>query len=153
MASTLVIQLTGLPTIYNVTYAVGLGQANRRTDVLLVQTLLKMAEVMTLSGGLPGGSTGHIKVDGYYGPQTQGYITAFQQTMALVEKKLISQDKIVSPSSKDGYTKSGWLYTIVHLNRAAKDRDSSAYKRIPFEPETPPELRTALMGPPEVFNP
>lgn len=133
-----------LPTIYNLTNAVGLGQVNRRDDVMLVQTLLKMARAMMLAGGLPSGSTATITVDGYYGPETQRCINAYQKEQAFYYHKLISQDGVVSPSAPDGYTKSGQLYTIVHLNRSASQRDNPKYVWLPFDSETPPELRSSL---------
>lgn len=146
--------MSDLPTIYNVTNAVGLGQINRRTDVLLVQLLLKMAKAMILSGGLPTSSTEHIKVDGYFGPETKLCINAYQQEQAQFYHKLISKDGLVHPSSADGYTSGGWLYTIVHLNRSAKTKDAGAYRNLPYSENTPPELRTALLkGQVEVFNP
>lgn len=144
MAYTMKLGFSDLPTIYNLTNAVGLGQVNRRDDVMLVQTLLKMAHAMILSGGVPSGSTSTITVDGYYGPETRLCIDAYQKEQAFFYHKLITQDGIVSPSSPDGYTKKGHLYTIVHLNRSAKEREPWAYKNLPFNEETPPELRNAL---------
>lgn len=40
MAFTMPIDLTGMPTIYNVRFPVGPGMPNQRDDVLLVQALL-----------------------------------------------------------------------------------------------------------------
>lgn len=144
MAYTMKLGFADLPTIYNLTNAVGRGQVNRRDDVLLVQKLLKMAHAMILSGGLPSGSTSTITVDGYYGPETQTCIDAYQKEQAFYYHKLISQDGTIHPSSSDGYTKSDQLYTIVHLNRSAAKRDRWAYAAIPFSEDTPPELRGAL---------
>ncbi len=144
MAYTMKLGFSDLPTIYNLTNAVGLGQVNRRDDVMLVQTLLKMAHAMILVGGLPSGSTSTITVDGYYGPETQMCINAYQKEQAFYYHKLISQDGVVSPSAPDGYTKSEHLYTIVHLNRSAAQHDRPAYSWLPFDPGTPPELRSSL---------
>lgn len=144
MAYTMKLGFSDLPTIYNLTNAVGLGQVNRRDDVLLVQTLLKMAHAMILSGGVPSGSTSNITVDGYYGPETQRCINAYQKEQAFFYHKLISQDGIISPSAPDGYTPKGELYTIVHLNRSAAVHDGSMYRSLPFSSDTPAELRNAL---------
>jgi peptidoglycan hydrolase-like protein with peptidoglycan-binding domain len=144
MAYTMKLGFSDLHTIYNLTYAVGLGQVNRRDDVLLVQTLLKMAHAMILGGGVPSGSTSTITVDGYFGPETKLCIDAYQKEQTYFYHKLIAQDGIISPSTPDGYTKKGNLYTIVHLNRSALTHDSSQYRYLPFSTDTPPELRNAL---------
>lgn len=135
-----------LPSIYNISFPVGENMPNVRDDVLLVQTLMKMANFTRNSPGLgPVEGSSKITVDGYFGDQTKRMIKAFEVLIRDANLLLIS-DGVFEPSSVDGYTGKGVLYKIIHLNRRAKNATAfgNAYNQIPDNPETHAILRAAL---------
>jgi len=144
MAYTMHINLIGMPQIYNVSFPVGPKMANARDDVLLVQTLMKLANFTrsTPSWG-PVERSRDIKVDGYFGPQTQRMIVAFEADQKL-HRRLFIADGIVEPSPKDGYAKSGVLYKIVLMNRAEMNESRGLHPFLPFHSDTHPLLRQSL---------
>lgn len=135
MAFTQHLGFSDLPTIYNITYPVGPNRPNVRDDVLLIQTLLRLANFAR-----------DITVDGLFGVQTEKMIEAFE---ACVRRKhlLLAADGIFEPSSNNGYTPEGVIYKIIHLNRLAKQTAAfgHSYNEIPTDPETHPELRRSLV--------
>jgi hypothetical protein len=138
--------MSDLPTIYNISYPVGPNMPNVRDDVLLVQTLMKMANFIRYSGGLgPVEPSSKITVDGYFGPQTKRMTEAFEK-MVTDSHLLIIADGVFEPSSDDGYTGKGIIYKIIHLNRFAKQRSpfGNAYNQLPENPDTHPILRGSL---------
>lgn len=146
MARTITLGLTGLPKAYNISLSVGPAMPNLREDVLLAQTLMKMANfVRLLPGRGPIENSRDIKVDGYFGPQTQRLILAFEEHV-LSSRRLLVADGCLDPSSQDGYTGTGVLFKIIHLNRFAKDavRFEHEYSYLPTDPNTHPVLRAAL---------
>src|SRR5689334_11821200 len=120
MAQILSLGMEDLPTIYNISYPVGPNMPNVRDDVLLVQTLMKMARFIRYAGGLgPVEASSQITVDGYFGKQTKRMIEAFE-TMVKDSHLFVIADGAFEPSSDDGYTGKGIIYKIIHLNRFAK---------------------------------
>ena len=147
MACTLNLGFSDLPSIYNITLPVGPNMPNVRDDVLLVQTLMKLAN-FARNGGGPVEASRNIKVDGWFGDQTRRMIEAFE--VHIREKHLLLiPDGVLEPSSNDGYTAKGIIYKIIHLNRFAKQATSfgNEYNRIPTDPETHPILRQSLLRP------
>lgn len=147
MACTQNLGFSDLPTIYNVTYPVGPNMPNLRDDVLLIQTLMKLANFTTKSDDnrlVEFSST--INIDGWFGEQTRRMIQAFE---ACVREKhlLLSANGVFEPSSPNGYTPEGVIYKIIHLNRFAKQttKFGSKYNQIPSDSETHPMLRRALL--------
>ena len=64
MPHTIKTELDDLPTIYNLDGSVGPNAVNSFTDVLLVQTLMKIADFIRGAGVMPAESSSRIKVDG-----------------------------------------------------------------------------------------
>lgn len=146
MARTVKTAFADLPTMYDLGFAVGPNGPNNFSDVLLVQTLMKMANFTRFAGGLgPVEASRNIKVDGFYGPQTDRLIRAFEANRKSA-RLLLVEDGVFEPSSRDGFTRSGVLFKIIHLNRMAKQQSAFAneYNALPFAPSTHPVLRNAL---------
>ena len=146
MAQIMNLGMSDLPTIYNISYPVGPKMPNARDDVMLVQTLMKMARFTRFAGGLgPVESSAQIKVDGYFGKQTKRMIEAFE-TMVKESHLLIIADGVFEPSSDDGYTGKGIIYKIIHLNRFAKQASpyGNEYNQLLENPDTHPILRGSL---------
>jgi peptidoglycan hydrolase-like protein with peptidoglycan-binding domain len=118
-----------------------------RDDVLLVQTLMKLANfTRNLPGQGPVEASRNIKVDGYFGPQTYRLILAFE-VYVRERRRLIIADGVFEPSSADGFTGTGVLYKIVHLNRFAKESTpfGNDYNQLPTDPKTHGILRGSLI--------
>jgi hypothetical protein len=145
MAHTMRLAISDLPTIFNISSGVGPARANTFEDTWVVQRLIKIANFALFSGGVPVAGSSSIKVDGFVGSQTLAMIRAFQEDQ-IRNGLLITRDGGIDPADKEGFTKSGLLFTIVHLNRAAKKRDEAEYTNIPFESSTPPTVRAQLAG-------
>lgn len=150
MAWTQDLGFSDLPSIYNLTLPVGPNMPNVRDDVLLVQTLLKLAN-FNYNGAAhgPAGTSRSLKVDGWFGEQTKRMVEAFEVHIRK-QRLLLIADGVFEPSSDDGYTAKGIIYKIIHLNRFAKEATPSGeeYNRIPTDPETHPVLRRSLHAKP-----
>lgn len=148
MAHMMNLGFSDLPTIYNISFPVGQNMPNQGDDVLLVQTLMKIANFTRNSPGMgPVEASRSIKVDGSFGPQTKRMIEAFE--VYVREKHLfLVADGVFEPSSDDGYTGKGIIYKIIHLNRFAKQATpfGNDYNNLPNEPETHPILRGSLQA-------
>jgi len=148
MAHTMKVPLTDLPSIYNISFPVGQNMPNLRDDVLLVQTLMKMANFTRYTPGLgPVEASRNIKIDGYFGSQTKRMIDAFE-VYVRDRQRLIIADGVFEPSSDDGYTSKGILYKIIHLNRFAKEASpfGNDYNQLPTDSGTHPILRQSLLA-------
>ena len=146
MARTVKTAFADLPTIYDLGFAVGPNGPNIFADVLLVQVLMKMANFTRFAGGLgPVEASRNIKVDGFYGPQTDRLIKAFEANRKSA-RLLLVEDGVFEPSSRDGFTRTGVLFKIIHLNRMAKQQSpfGNDYNALPFAPSTHPVLRNSL---------
>ena len=136
-----------LPKIYNLTFPVGPDMPNVRDDVLLVQTLLKLAN-FTCSSERDGSTERSLSIDvnGWFGEQTQRAIETFE--LCVREKHLLLvADGVIDPSSDVGYTTEGVIYKIIHLNRFARQatRLGNEYEQMPNDPKTHPFLRQSLL--------
>jgi hypothetical protein len=146
MACTQYIGFSDLPSIYNISLPVGPNMPNLRADVLLVQTLIKLANFTTNTksdNSVEASST--IEVNGRFDDQTKRLIEAFE--VHVRENHLLLIDNgIIEPSSSDGYTSEGVIYKIIHLNRIAKQSIPFGYlyELIPLDPTTDPLLRQSL---------
>jgi peptidoglycan hydrolase-like protein with peptidoglycan-binding domain len=117
---------------------------NQRDDVLLVQALIKLANFTRSSPGFgPVEASRNIAVDGIFGPQTKRMITAFEADRKSAGL-LVVADGVVESAAKDGFTGRGVLFKIVHMNRSAKNAAEFRHANRPFDPDTPPILRSAL---------
>jgi hypothetical protein len=144
MAYTMKLGFEDLPIIYNIHLPVGPRMPNQRDDVLLVQTLMKLANFTRISPALgPVESSRNITVDGYFGQQTERMIKAFEADQKSAGKLLVA-DGVFETSSKEGYTGKGVLYKIVHLNRKAKISAGWEFDALPFNPDTHAILRGSL---------
>jgi hypothetical protein len=121
---------------------------NIHGDVLLVQTLMRLANFTFCAGGhgtLQRSCT--IAVDGWFGEQTRRMIEAFE--IVVREKHLLLvADGVIEPSSDAGYTAQGLIYKIIHLNQFARlaTQLRNEYEQIPTDPKTHPILRQSLVG-------
>ena len=149
MACTQYLGFSDLPNIYNLTFSVGPNMPNLRDDVLLVQTLMKLANFSCGRESHDSAETSRsIEVDGRFGAQTKRMIEAFE--MFVREKKLmLVADGVIVPASNDGYTAQGVVYKIIHLNQVARlaTQFGQQYDRIPTDPKTHPILRQSLLIP------
>jgi peptidoglycan hydrolase-like protein with peptidoglycan-binding domain len=146
MARTVKTAFNDLPTMYDLGFAVGPNGPNVFSDVMLVQVLMKMANFARFAGGSgPVEASRNIKVDGFYGPQTDRLIRAFEANRKSA-RLLLVEDGVFEPSIRDGFTRTGVLFKIVHLNRMAKQQSpfGNEYNALPFAPSTHPVLRNSL---------
>jgi peptidoglycan hydrolase-like protein with peptidoglycan-binding domain len=144
MAYTMKLGFEDLPIIYNIHLPVGSRMPNQRDDVLLVQTLMKLANFVRSTPALgPVEASRDITIDGYFGQQTERMIKAFEADQKSAGKLFVA-DGVFEPSSKDGYTGKGILYKVVHLNRKAKVSSGWKFDALPFDPETHAILRGSL---------
>jgi hypothetical protein len=144
MAFTLKITGADVPFIYNVAHAVGPGRSNVRDDVMLVQTLLKLAAFpMEIHG--TGGTSEGVQVDGIFGDQTKDAIEQFEKFAKKDLHKLLVADGVVSRCGTDAFVPGASVqFKIVHLNRAVRKRPVG-WEELPLLPTTHPELRQALL--------
>lgn len=135
--------LGDMTQVYNVNFPVGHKMPNVRDDVMLVQTLMKMANYVRFSPHGPVERSSKIAIDGFYGPQTERLIKAFEVHWRSKMRFIVS-DGIVESAPRDGFTKTGILYKIIHMNRAAFEQADWRHKNLPFDSETHPTLRPIL---------
>jgi hypothetical protein len=139
-----------VPVIYTVESVVGIGGANKREDVLLVQFFLRVAMDETKGLGredrfLPPGEN-PISIDGRFGKQTAAYIKFFQEE---------SSDRIGLPSRGDSRVEpfagifrgvnTGKLMTIVALNFDHLERRGTGFhSNLSIDSRFPTELKKFL---------
>ena len=148
MAYTQYLGFSDLSNIYNITFPVGPDMPNVRDDVLLVQTLMKLANfTCSYESHDSVERSRSIEVDGWFGEQTQWMIEAFE---IFVREKhlLLVADGVIEPASNVGYTAQGIIYKIIHLNQFARlaTRFGNEYDQIPTDPKTHPILRQSLLA-------
>lgn len=149
---------------YNVQYAVGPGQSNMRSDVMLVQYMLFnicVGRSSNWTGGtdLLGGSVligetpsgrgadGIFPFDGRWTPRTSEWISAFQWACNQRGLGPLTVDGKINRAKvgwgKPGPASSGW-YTIQVMNRALLTLNGENFARLPTLSDLPAELRTDL---------
>ena len=107
MARLMNLGMSDLPTIYNISYPVGPDMPNVRDEVLLIQTLIKMANFVRYAGGMgPVEASSKITIDGYFRRQTKRMIEAFEK-MVTDSHLMIIADGVLEPPSDDGDTGKG----------------------------------------------
>ncbi len=116
------------PGIYNVISAVGQNCPNRRDEVRLVQTLLKL---FYQSSGFSA-PKGLMVVDGLCGPITKNWILKFQLDIrywgcAVMADKRVDRIR----DHQDIGSISQTMYTLVALNRAVQSIDPNGWTAIP----------------------
>jgi peptidoglycan hydrolase-like protein with peptidoglycan-binding domain len=128
---------------YNVDWTVGLAAFNNKDDVMLVQTLLNIAN---FGGGKldgfeltwPPGETKGMTVDGICGPITLKWIKQFQRCLrTFVDGKMDPYYPPNSPKSKK-------LSAMFVLNNMAELGDSEWFYEISIDENTPLLLRNSL---------
>lgn len=141
-----------LPQIINLDMAVGkeplsgLTQPNRRDDVMLTQYLLRgiYSNPTAFNPPLSTPNGDLIKVDGFYGQQTQKWINHFQ-----IESRNrgnnIATDGIVDRATKGTQisSMSKTAYSIVLMNFAFRRAQPQFFPNIKLDPNCPPELKLA----------
>ena len=152
--TTAIFNETGMSEIYTIDSGVGRGRANRRDDVMLVQLLLKKADAISISAGLPGLHESNLKVDGICGPTTLKFIEGFgftgTLTRGLGQMNVANDDGFDPlPANRSVKSSNGLWYKIFAVNVRAKQNMESRtpnYNSLIDDPQTPPLLRAALMG-------
>ncbi len=122
-------------------------EPNKRDDVMLVQYLLKRVyqQAQNCNPPLKATGTARLKIDGLYGPQTQGAIEHFQLEMRR-NGRSIATDGCVDTERGDSATSSVSQtgYTISWLNKYFWVLYPALAPDISVDPECPPELKMAL---------
>jgi hypothetical protein len=110
-----------LAWIWNLSYGVGTGRANRPDDVQLIQHCFnRLTAYIDFYDRTGRPITTYLKRDGLFGPKTQEAIWAFQNYIEGTGRYIIS-DGAVDPCDQTGYTNPGQIYTIVYFNRVHRD--------------------------------
>lgn len=125
---------------YNVNYAVGIKGVNRRDDVFLVQWMLHRIYTDALFQPVGGKK---LKVDGYAGPQTVKWITAFQERVR-AKGDACHVDGRVDSARKPTASVTRTVYTILWLNAYLRKYNPTAFANPAVDPTCPGELLAAL---------
>jgi hypothetical protein len=131
------------PYVYNVSFKVGFAGYNCRDDVMLVQYFLKKIWERS-SAPRPGGT---MKVDGWMGPITDRWIRKFQSgaTLKPPSPDVMVHDGIVDRAiGGTDSTEYGQKWTILALNFGFRNRYPELYDILPFAPDVPALLTSAL---------
>jgi hypothetical protein len=126
--------------LYNVNFAVGANAPNKRDDVLLVQWLLYRAYTDHPLLAPPGDD---LAIDGWIGPETVKWITAFQTDMRRLGRPC-AKDGRVDSARKPAGAVSKAPYTIRYLNGAVMSANPDVFANPATDPDMPPELLSAL---------
>ena len=147
MARILIFTRTPYREVIGVDASVGLGCQNTRDDVMAVQYLLRVAsEKAADSRSFQPPGEDPIGIDGIIGPQTQRYISFFQQEVNRRQKlKMIEPDgridTVRSGSSTTSITQT--FYTILALNSALRSRRADQF-RLENDSLIPTDLKLKL---------
>src|SRR4051794_36129347 len=127
---------------YNVNFAVGPRAPNKRDDILLVQWLLHRvyADHPLLTPPAPG----DIATDGFVGPQTVEWITAFQADVRRLGRPCALDGRVDSARKSVGSISLA-PYTILWLNSAFRAANPAVFADPGSDPDMPGELMSALM--------
>jgi hypothetical protein len=133
---------------YNLEAAVGQGCANQRSDVLLVQYLLKegckaprFAEIETSAGF----TQDVMQITGAWDQSWGGYLSIYLRTLARLGRPVV-QDRRVDPVVS-GHVRGPVRkvqYTILYLNAGYLDLRPADYPHLSEVSNCPAELRPAL---------
>lgn len=145
--------------LYNVDYSVGQGGTNLKDDVMLVQSLLHILYVENtdpeLTAKYPSPLTGDtdFAIDGICGSDTKRCIAAFKSQARAIGFDLYA-DSIMDPLRKNDpsvlskVSKSQYsLAVLLDQAHQAAERSGNVDKidNLPWHPDTPPPLQSALM--------
>ena len=129
-----------IPLFCNVHAPVGPMAANLRSDVLLVQYLLK---VYWDGSGKPKPPGKPLVVDGYAGQVTFDYIKAFQAAGKAGGVNILPDGRVDRAQGAFGGV-TGSQYTVLHLNNAFHSRRPAYARHVWCAADCPPELCRAL---------
>jgi hypothetical protein len=136
---------------YNIDFSVGLGGRNRREDVLLAQTFLRMVYLENanreISESFPALSGVDIVVDGYFGPVTHRYILTFKDQLRALGRELYPDAQMDPFRDNDPFSVStigGQEYAFGLLLRAAGQADEARFDSLSEHERTHPTLKLAL---------
>lgn len=136
---------TDIKWLYNVSYPVGRGCPNRRDDVLLVQSFLNMLlPCLTILDPASGKRIqSYLKLDGLFGPRTQGVIMGYQKNVK-TRGGVITADGRVDPSPESGWSQRlNVQYTMVWMNRDYRNNNGG---KMATADQFIPALRAALLA-------
>jgi hypothetical protein len=124
-------------------------EPNKRDDVMLVQYLLKRVyqQGQNCNPPLQANGTTSLKIDGMYGPKTQGAIEKFQLEMRRNGRSIATDgcvDSELGDSATSSISKTG--YTISWLNKYFWVLYPNLAHDISVDPECPAELKQAVGG-------
>ncbi len=133
-----------LKYFFNVSSSVGPSRPNSKTDVALVQALLRNC--------YDTGDIAKLKIDGDCGPKTRAAIRKFQDEFSRHSTKAgleaLEKDGIVTRANNQGFDgPNGKIvaFTIVALNYTLKNLKPQVFENLPFSPSIPAYLRVELM--------
>ena len=130
---------------FNLDSSVGYNGANsNRTDILLVQFLIKKLSVLAASTLSPDqrARMGRVTVDGMSGPITVDGIRAVQERMRQKHPATVVDGRVSSarPSLRYG----GGVWTIVTLNGSLRKRIPTVWPRLQDLPDCPAGLKIEI---------
>ena len=138
------IQSTGDPTfpsMYNVNFPVGKNSPNKRDDVFLVQWMLHRVYTDSPSFTAPDGND--LAMDGWIGPTTIRWITAFQTDVKNKGQSCWVDGRV--DRAHAGLTEvTKTIFTISYLNSYLAAANPSVFGAPATDPEIPQELLSAL---------
>ena len=135
------------PLVVSVEDSVGQGGVNRRSDVLLVQFMLKVVSDKVgqkTNAWWQTRSRKALAIDGQCGETTREYIALFQQQFA---KLKLTRDGRVDPFVKGGWfgPRTHALMTMAAINMAYIEAEGpTAHLSMPAHPLFPREIRPSL---------
>lgn len=130
---------------FNLDSSVGYNGANsNRTDILLVQFLIKKLSVVAASNLSPDqvARMGRVTVDGRSGPITIDGIRAVQERMRQIYPATVVDGRVSSARSSGKY--GGGIWTIVTLNSSLRKRIPTVWPRMQDIPDCHPELKIQI---------
>jgi hypothetical protein len=130
---------------FNLDSSVGYNGTNsKKTDILLVQFLIKKLSVLAASNLSPDQKSrmGRVTVDGRSGPITIDGIRAVQERMRQKHPATVVDGRVscARPTGQYG----GGIWTIVTLNSSLRKRIPSVWPRLQDIPDCPPSLKTEI---------
>lgn len=117
------------------------GSNSNRTDILLVQFLIRKLSVLAASNLSPDQRVrmGRVTVDGRSGPITIDGIRAVQERMRQKHPGTVVDGRVSSARQTGEY--GGGIWTIVTLNSSTRKRIRSVWPRLQDLPDCPAALK------------